>query len=88
MLNSEEIKKALNDNGMSFRRIAKALKTSTTAVSTTASRKTTSKRLATAICLAINKPIEQVFSDKPEYFKKQIKEELAIQALERISNGC
>jgi len=88
MLNTNQIKKALKDNGMSFRRIAQTLGVSTTSVSTTASRKTTSKRLAMVICLAINKPIENVFSDKPEYYKKSTKEKLADKAIERIRNSC
>jgi len=86
MLNNEQIKKALQEQGMSIGLVAKAIGVTTPTVSATIARKGTSKKCAKAICLAINKPIEDVFSDQPKYFKDD-KSEFKQQALQRIANG-
>ncbi|MCU7934142.1 MAG: hypothetical protein KZQ99_04585 [Candidatus Thiodiazotropha sp. (ex Dulcina madagascariensis)] len=62
-----EILQHLNRRGISFTDIANALKITPAAVSQVAHRKSDSKRIARALCIALNKPMEEVFPDRPQY---------------------
>ncbi|MBV2125759.1 MAG: XRE family transcriptional regulator [Candidatus Thiodiazotropha sp. (ex Ctena orbiculata)] len=66
-MNSDQILQQLNSHGLSFTDIAKALKVSTAAVSMVAHRKGCSLRIAKAFSIALNKPVEKIFPDCPQY---------------------
>lgn len=66
-MDSRNILEALQAKGINFSIVAEAIGVSTNMVSSVASRKATSRRVAKAISKAIDLPIEQVFPDKPDY---------------------
>lgn len=68
-MDSLEIKQALARKGCSIAIIARAIGVSNTTISTTIHRKAQSKRAAIAIAKVLDKPIESVFPDVPQYFK-------------------
>lgn len=66
-MDKEEIKASLRKHGCSFMTIATVLGKHHLSIARVASRTTTSKPIATAIAKAVDRPIEKVFPDKPEY---------------------
>lgn len=66
-MDSRDILSSLKSVGINFSIVAEAIGVSTNMVSSVAARKSTSRRVAHAIARAIDKPIEQIFPDKPEY---------------------
>lgn len=63
----EEIKKGLADNGLNFSALARASRRSYQLFSGVSSRKQTSLYAARIIAAALEKSVEEVFPDKPEY---------------------
>jgi len=63
----EAIKQELKANSCSIAIIARSLNKSHTAVTDVAKGVSTSKTIAKAICVALNRPIKEVFPDKPSY---------------------
>ncbi|MCU7842169.1 MAG: DNA-binding protein [Candidatus Thiodiazotropha sp. (ex Troendleina suluensis)] len=66
-MNGHQILQELKSIGLNFTDIAKALKVSPSAVSITVHRKGDSLRIAKALSIALNRPIEEVFPDRPQY---------------------
>jgi len=67
MLNKEEIKAAVAQQGCSLRLIGTAIEKHPTSVSRVADRTLKSKFIADAIAKVIGLPTHKVFSDVPEY---------------------
>lgn len=66
-MNHDEIKKALNDAGLSFTSLAEATGRNPQNFSAVSRRKVLSRPAAMIIAAALQKPIEQVFPDIPQY---------------------
>ena len=66
-MNGDEIRLSLKDLDISFTDIAKALEVTPQSVSAVAHRKGDSASIAKAICIALGKPVEEVFEDRPQY---------------------
>jgi len=66
-MNQTQINTALKSNGYSATLIAKAMNKTTASVTTVISRKSISKPIATAIATILQKPVEVVFDDVPQY---------------------
>lgn len=62
-----EINNGLSLKGVNAAMIAEALKVKPASVSQVISRHSDSKRIATAIAKILEKPVEDVFPDKPQY---------------------
>jgi len=68
-----DILKNLNEKNLNFSIVAEALDVAPGHVSAVAGRKATSKRVADALAKAIDKPLDEVFDDVPEYHVAAIK---------------
>lgn len=66
-MNHDEIKKALNDAGLSFSALAEATGRNPQNFSGVSRRKILSRPVALIISAALQKPIEKVFPDVPQY---------------------
>ncbi|GLX86346.1 hypothetical protein tloyanaT_25990 [Thalassotalea loyana] len=66
-MNGTEIKAEIRQKGYTLALIAETLKTNPPAVSGVINRHTTSKRIASAICKILDKPLSEVFPDVPTY---------------------
>jgi len=66
-MNHHEIRDALVAQGLNLAMIAEALEVSPVAVGQVTARKTTSRRIATAVASAIGRPIADVFPDVESY---------------------
>lgn len=72
-MDQEEIYQALKSKGLNTSILAEALDVSIQAVSSAIKKGKGSQRIANAISIAIDKPLEQVF---PYYARKQEKQEI------------
>lgn len=66
-MNGPEILEALNEQGLTFSDIGRLLHLSPQNIWSVANRRQKSTRVARALCVAIGKPIGEVFPDQPRY---------------------
>jgi hypothetical protein len=66
-MNYEEIKSALDERGYNVSAAAEVLGKSRTMLTLVAQRKETSRKVAVALAVLIDRPIEEVFPDVPAY---------------------
>ncbi|MBL3601605.1 MAG: DNA-binding protein [gamma proteobacterium endosymbiont of Lamellibrachia anaximandri] len=66
-MNGDQILQELNQLDLSYADIAKAMNISRVTVSLVANRKGHSRRIARALAIALDKPVEEVFPDRPKY---------------------
>ncbi|MEJ1353122.1 MAG: helix-turn-helix domain-containing protein [Candidatus Sedimenticola sp. (ex Thyasira tokunagai)] len=71
-MKGKQILQSLKTEGLTFTDIANTLGVSPVAISNVAHRKTDSARIASALALAIGKPVDKIFPDKPTYHRKPI----------------
>ncbi|MEJ1496353.1 MAG: helix-turn-helix domain-containing protein [Candidatus Sedimenticola sp. (ex Thyasira tokunagai)] len=71
-MNGQQILTALKSDGLSFTDIGRAIGVSRGHVRGVAHRTHDSIRVAQALALAIGKPVDKVFPDKPTYHRKPI----------------
>ncbi|MEW8049282.1 MAG: helix-turn-helix domain-containing protein [Candidatus Thiodiazotropha sp.] len=68
-MNGSQILQELKSYGITFTDIANALGVRASTVSLVANRKSDSKRIAKAFSIALNKPVEDIFPDRPQYYR-------------------
>lgn len=73
----EEIKKGLREKNLSFSALAKASKKSPETFRGVSLGDITSAPVAKIIATALDKPIQEVFPDNPEYVEKTREEQIA-----------
>ncbi|QGM80695.1 DNA-binding protein [Otariodibacter oris] len=80
-MDQKEIYQALKDKGLNAVILAKALDVSVQAISSTIKKGKGSLRIANAISIAIDKPIEKTF---PYYEEKQLQQQARKQQIEQL----
>jgi transcriptional regulator with XRE-family HTH domain len=86
-VNGKQILQSLKLCDLSFTDIANALEVTPATISMVAHRRSDSRRIAEALAMAIGKPIEKVFPDRPQYHRHidQAERQRRLDAIREIS---